>query len=167
MLVKTGPFHEAEVPPAGVVFFQHVRAGDVRGHQVGRELDTLEVQIQNARQRADHQRFGQAGHAFQQAMSTRKDGGEDLFDHFILTDDDLLQFFLHHFAMLAELLKHLSQIALFGRHERPIPLSSNKVRDSVNDSLAMTYGQTDRFVPKGVRCARLREKSTLGKSCLG
>ena len=70
------PFDKAEIPPAVFVFFQHVGAGDVRGHQVGRELNALEADVENPRQRADHQRLGQARHAFQQAMAAREDGGE-------------------------------------------------------------------------------------------
>ena len=98
-----------------LVFFQHVGAGDVRGHQVGRELDALEADVENPRQRADHQRLGQARHAFQQAMAAGEDGGEDLLDHVVLADDDLLQFFLHQLPMLAELLENVAETAGFCR----------------------------------------------------
>ena len=81
MLVKIGPSTKRNDPPAVFVFVQHVGAGDVRGHQVGRELDALELQVENLGQRADHQRLGQAGHADQQAVAAGEDGGEDLLDH--------------------------------------------------------------------------------------
>jgi hypothetical protein len=103
------PFHEAEVPPAVLVLLQHVGARDVRGHQVRRELDPLEADIEDAGQRADHQRFGQPRHAHQQAVSAREDGGEDLFDDLVLADDDFLQLALHHLPMLGELLQHVPE----------------------------------------------------------
>ena len=112
--MKIGPFDEAEIAPPALVFLQHVRAGDVRGHQVGRELDALELDVEDPGQRADHQRLGQARHADQQAVAAGEDGGEDLLDHVRLADDDLLQFFLHQPAMLAELLQHVAEVSRFG-----------------------------------------------------
>ena len=82
-----------------------------RGHQVGRELDPLEAHVENPGQRADHQRLGQAGHAFQQAMPAGEDGGEDLLDDLVLADDHLLQLLLHQLAMLGELLQDVAEIA--------------------------------------------------------
>ena len=105
------PFDEPERPPPVGVFFEHVRAGDVRGHQVGRELNPLELQVENLGQRADDERLGQPGHADQQAMPAREDRREDLLDHRVLADDDLLQLALHHQPMLAKLLQHVAQIA--------------------------------------------------------
>ena len=46
-------------------------------------------------------------------MPAREDGGEDLLDDFVLADDDLLQFLLHHAAVLAELLQNIAQAPLF------------------------------------------------------
>jgi len=91
------PVDEAEVPPPLLVFLQHVRAGDVRGHQVGRELDPLELDVQDPRQRADDQRLGQPGHA-----------------HVRLADDDLLQFLLHQPPVLAELLQDVAETTRLG-----------------------------------------------------
>jgi hypothetical protein len=54
-------------------------------------------------------------------MSSRKDGGEDLLDDFVLADDDLLQFFLHQFPMLAELLQHIAQAARFSCGHANVP----------------------------------------------
>ncbi len=36
--------------------------------------------IHAARKRADHRRFRQAGHAFEQAVAAREDGDEELLD---------------------------------------------------------------------------------------
>ena len=59
-------------------------------------------------------RLGQPGHADQQAMPAGEDGGEDLLDHVVLADDDLLQFLLHQPAVLAELLQDVAETARFG-----------------------------------------------------
>jgi len=47
-------------------------------------------------------------------VAAGEDGREDLLDHFILTDDHLLEFFLHQTAMLGELLQHVAKAAWFG-----------------------------------------------------
>ena len=113
MLVKTGPSTKRKFAPPVLVLLQHVRAGDVRGHQVGRELDPLELDVEDPGQRADHQRLGQARHAHQQAVAAGEDGGEDLLDHLVLADDDLLQFLLHQPPVLAELLQDVAEAAGF------------------------------------------------------
>ena len=133
MFVKIGPSTKRKLPPAVLVFFQHVRAGDVRGHQVGRELNALEADVENPGQRADHQRLGQAGHAFQQAMAAGEDGGEDLLDDVVLADDDLLQFLLHQLPMLAELLQDVSETAGLGGQRES--LLSVEVRAAASDAL--------------------------------
>ena len=112
---EDGAFDKPESAPAMFVFIQHIGAGDVRRHQVGGELDAFEVQVENPGQCADHQRFGQAGHPFQQAVPPSKDGGEQLFDHLILPDDDFLQLLLHDEPMLAKFLEDVAQIACFCR----------------------------------------------------
>ena len=118
MLVKTGPSTKRKSRRPRLALLQHVRAGDVRRHQVGRELDPLELDVEDAGQGADHQRLGQARHAHQQAVAAGKDGGEHLLDHVRLADDDLLQFFLHQPPVLAELLQHVAEVSRFyGGHE--------------------------------------------------
>ena len=59
------------------IFFKHIRARDVRRHQVGRELNAFEAHIQDPGQSADHQRLGQPRHALQQAMPAGEDGREE------------------------------------------------------------------------------------------
>ncbi len=90
---EDGAFDEAEpsAPPVAILF-QNVRAGDVGGHQVGRELDAVKFKLKDPGEGADHQRLGQAGYADQQAMPARHEGGEQQLDHVILADDDLVQF---------------------------------------------------------------------------
>ena len=59
-------FHELHAPPARPLFFlKNFRAGDVRRHQVRRELNPFEVERQQLRNIGNHQRLRQTGHAFQ------------------------------------------------------------------------------------------------------
>ena len=53
-------------------------AGDVRGHQVGGELDALKVQLQHPRQAARQQRLAEPGHAFDQHMAAGDQGDQHL-----------------------------------------------------------------------------------------
>ena len=78
-----------------MILLDDVGADDVRGHEVGRELDALEVELQHAGERADHQRLGEAGHAFVEVVAAGEDGGEELFKHLALADDDLAEFGKH------------------------------------------------------------------------
>ena len=90
MLAKIGPAEELELADAGrLVLLDHLGAGDVRGHQVGGELDAVEGQVQGVGQGADHQGLGQAGHADQQAVPPREDGDQQLLEHLLLADDHL------------------------------------------------------------------------------
>ena len=75
--------------PGRRVFLDDVRAGDVRGHQVGRELDAAERQIHGARERANHRRLREAGHAFEQAVAAGEHGDDELLDDLLLADDEL------------------------------------------------------------------------------
>ena len=81
-LENSGPFEKAELPrPRAAVLLDHVRAGDVGGHQVGRELDAAETEIQRAAERADHQGLGQPRHALQQAVAAAEQRNQQLLDH--------------------------------------------------------------------------------------
>ena len=91
-LANSGPGRNLYCRAAGLqVLLDDLGAGDVAGHQVGRELDALERQVQRLGQRADQQRLGQARHAFQQGVAAGEDGDQHLLDHFVLADDDLGQ----------------------------------------------------------------------------
>ena len=69
-------------------FDDHVRAEDVGGHQVGRELDAREVQVERLGERADEQRLAEAGHAFEQAVAADEQAGEHAVDDVVVADDD-------------------------------------------------------------------------------
>jgi hypothetical protein len=51
-LAKTGPRMKRNAAlPVVAVLLDDLRAGDVGGHQVGRELDAVEAEVQHPRQR--------------------------------------------------------------------------------------------------------------------
>ena len=64
---------DAELAAARVV---DLGADDVGRQEVGRELDAAEAEAQTLRQRADGQRLGQAGHAFQQDVAAGEQADE-------------------------------------------------------------------------------------------
>ena len=65
------------------------RAGDVRGHQVGRELNAAELAAQHAAQRAHEQRLAQARHAFDQHVAAGEQGHQRAQHQLVLADVDL------------------------------------------------------------------------------
>ena len=115
MFAKIGPLtkRNSRLPET---FVEHRGAGDVGRHQVGRELDALELHIENLADRADHQRFRQAGHADEQAMAAREDGGEDLLDDFGLADDGAAKLVDDLLACLAELGQIFADFVVGHRH---------------------------------------------------
>ena len=82
------PRHEAKRPMPRL-FVEDLGAGDVGRHQVRRELDPLERQIEDLRDGLDQQRLGQSGHAGDQAMAAGEQRHQHLVDDFVLADDDL------------------------------------------------------------------------------
>ena len=70
---------------------QQFGPGDVRGHQVRRELDAVERELERAGQAGDQQGLGQAGYSHEQAVPAGEDRHEELLDDLVLTDDDLAE----------------------------------------------------------------------------
>ena len=73
-LAEDRAFDELERPAAVSAGFQHLRAEDVGGHQVRRELDALEGQPECLRERPDQQGLRGAGHARNQAVAADEQG---------------------------------------------------------------------------------------------
>ena len=67
-------------------------AGDGRGHQVGRELDSLEAQAEAFAQGLDEERLAQAGNPRQQTVTTGQQGDQQLLDNLVLANDALAYF---------------------------------------------------------------------------
>ena len=94
-------FEEAEIARArAAILLDHVGARDVGRHEVGGELDAAEGQVQRTAERADHQRFRQSRHAFEQTMPAAEQRNQQFVDHLGLADDDARQL-LDDFPMCA------------------------------------------------------------------
>ena len=73
------------------VLLDDLGAEDVGRHQVGRELDAVELQVDALGERLDQQRLGEPGHAAQQAVAAGEERDQDLADDALLADDRLGQ----------------------------------------------------------------------------
>ena len=76
----------------------NARSHQVGRHQVGRELDALEVAVKGVGQCLDRQRLGQPRHAFDQQMPLRQQGHHDALQKAVLPDHhalDLVEDLLH------------------------------------------------------------------------
>ena len=82
--------HEGPLAVAGGdVLLDDVRPGNIRGHQVRRELDAPEGQPQGLRNRPHHQRLRRSRHTRNQAMATHEQCNQYLVEHVLLPDDHL------------------------------------------------------------------------------
>src|SRR5207248_10325522 len=66
------------------------RADEVGGHEVGGELDALELTADRLRDGLHGERLREAGHAFHEEMPAREKRDEDALEQMVLADDDLL-----------------------------------------------------------------------------
>ena len=83
------PLDELHAATALAGLFEDFRAGDIRRHQVGRELNSLKFQVKDLGDRAHQQRLRQPGRAGDQAMPTSEQANQELMRRLFLTDDDL------------------------------------------------------------------------------
>jgi hypothetical protein len=74
-----------------MILVENFGAGNVGRHQVGRELDALEIQVEDLRQRFHQQRLGESRHAGDQAMAAAEQRHQHLVDDLVLPDNDLAQ----------------------------------------------------------------------------
>ena len=65
-----------------------MRADQVGGHEVRRELDAFERPVEDVGQRLDRQGLGESGHALEQQMAAGEERDEDPLEHGVLADDD-------------------------------------------------------------------------------
>ena len=83
--------HEAEDPLAGeLVLLDDLGAGDVGRHEVGGELDPVELQVQRLGERRDDQRLGESGHSDQEHVAVGHHGRQDTVDDVLLAHDAAL-----------------------------------------------------------------------------
>jgi hypothetical protein len=86
------PADELEGALSGhLVVLEDLGPGDVGRHEVGRELDPAELEIQDLRERRDEERLRKSGDADEKAVAVGEEHREELLDHGVLTHDDLPQ----------------------------------------------------------------------------
>ena len=103
---KIGPAMNWNCAAAVLVLHDDVGADDVGGHQVGRELDAVELQVQRLRQRADQGGLAEAGHAFEQRVAADEEAREHAVDDLLVADDRLGDLGLHGAVVAAERFAH-------------------------------------------------------------
>src|SRR5207244_10436109 len=87
---------EAQSSTAGsLLLVEQLRPGNVGGHQVGRELDALEIERKQLGNAGDHQRLGQAGHSLEDAVPLAEQGNQHLLEDLVLADDDATELLVH------------------------------------------------------------------------
>src|SRR2546425_13199764 len=79
-----------EVLPAVPVLHDDVRADDVGGHEVGRELDPRERQLETLGERLDQECLAETRHTLEQDVTAGKNARQDVGDDLSVADDDLL-----------------------------------------------------------------------------
>jgi hypothetical protein len=85
-------WREHHLPASGRrILLDDVGAGDVGWHQVGRELNPGEFEIDNSRERVDEQRLREPRHTDDQAVTADEERQQHFVDRITLTDDDLAQ----------------------------------------------------------------------------
>ena len=93
MFAKIGPLTNTRSRlPVRPVFFDDFRSRNIRRHQVRRELDTFEVQMQDLGDGRDQQCLGQTGHAGDDGVAAGQHRNHHLIDDLFLSDDDFPNF---------------------------------------------------------------------------
>ena len=97
-------FDELELAfPTDAGFLDDIRAGDIGGHQIRGELDTIEGEVEGLGDGGDEEGFRETGDAHEQGVATCEQADCEFFDDFILSDDGFCDFFAESLVCLAEL----------------------------------------------------------------
>ena len=80
---------EAEGAFAGLALLEHLRAHDIRRHQIGGELNSLFGQAKHGTEDLGQARLGESGHADEQRVTAREDRDQDLIDDALLAENKL------------------------------------------------------------------------------
>ena len=89
MCPKMGPRWNWKCFRASGVLHDDVGADDVARHQVGRELDAGEGELEALREGLDQECLAEPGDAFQQHVTAREEADQHLADDVVVADDDL------------------------------------------------------------------------------
>ena len=128
-LVKIGPGAELEV---AVALVPDRRAGDVGGHQVGRELDAAEAEPAGLGERARDQRLREARHVLEQDVAVGEQAEQDQLELLALADDGALDLVDQAGAELCELAK---------LHQTRSSAVTTRLERRLVDSRAVTLGR--------------------------
>ena len=69
-----------------------VGSGNVRRHQVGRELDSSERNVGNLAECTHQEGLAQTRNPFEEHMLSHQKGNQHILDHILMTDDDAFHF---------------------------------------------------------------------------
>ena len=120
-MAEDGPPLELEVFSRLGVFHDDVGTDDVARHQVGRELDAGERELEALREGLDEECLAEPGDAFQQHVTAREETDQHLADDVVVADDHLADLGAQRLVGAHELLNSLLLgLARNGRlrHER-------------------------------------------------
>ena len=78
-------------PAAGIGLADHHGAGDVRGHQIWRELNARELQGQRVADGADERSLAKPRDALEKHVATGEQRGDDVAHQLLLAHDELVQ----------------------------------------------------------------------------
>src|SRR5882724_13716718 len=85
-------FLKLKLTPATGHFHDNVRPENIGGHQVGRELNAIERNIEHFAERPHEQRLSQAGDSFEQDVTAREQRMKRALHDRIMADDDFADF---------------------------------------------------------------------------
>ena len=91
MWQNAGPRLKCELATPVLARQNYARAGDIRGHQIDGELDSVEAQIEREPQRLDQRGLAGAGHAFDQHVTAGEQRRQQFLDRLLVTDDQLYE----------------------------------------------------------------------------
>ena len=100
--------HELEEPATGRMILLHdLRAGDVAGHEIRRELHAREVEVECLRHRLHEQRLRKTGNTHQERVTAGEDGRDEIVDDIALPDDSPRDLFVQGGACRRQLVEEL------------------------------------------------------------
>ena len=116
------PFDEnADALSGRPVFFDDFRSRDVGRHQVRRELNAFEIQMQHLGDGRDQQRLRQTRDAGDDGVAAGQHRDHHLIDDFLLSDDDLANFVIDLFQFRMKPLDDFKFLFLFNAQFHELP----------------------------------------------
>ena len=115
---EDGAFHELELASSAAAFLDDVGAGDVGGHQVGGELDAVELEMEGFRDGGHEECFGETGNTHEEGVAATEETNGESLDDVLLTDDDLAEFRLECLVGAAEFIDRGDIVRREGGGER-------------------------------------------------